>query len=793
MNLLETQNSIADARTRRHPHALKCLVALGLLLCSGAPLAGAPIEYDRDVRPILSEHCYACHGPDAAHRKGGPEGGAGLRLDTQTGALADLGGAFAVVPGKPQESELVDRITTDDRDELMPPPKHRKPLSPGQKRTLVQWIGQGAKWSDYWAYVPPRRPPTPEVGNRRWGRNFIDAHLLSRLEAEGLEPAPPADRRTLIRRLSFDLTGLPPTRAQVEQFVADRRPDAYARLVERLLESPHHGERMAMHWLDLVRFADTVGYHGDQDHNITPYRDWVIQAFNDNMPFDRFTVEQLAGDLLPDTGIDQKVASGYNRLLQTSHEGGVQPREYLAIYAADRVRNLSAVWMGATLGCAQCHDHKFDPYTTRDFYSMVAFFADVDESQHFKKGSNSLPTKRPPEIKVLSRAAREEAGRLDRRLAELAKQIAALGGAKTDAAAKLRGEVADLKKRRAELEKTARLTMVTAAIEPRTIRILPRGNWLDDTGPVVKPAVPAFLGSVGVTDRRPTRLDLARWFASRENPLTARAFVNRLWAVFFGVGISKRLDDLGAQGEPPVHPRLLDALAVEFMDEGWDIRHMIRLIVTSSAYRQSSLVPSRLREMDPENRMVSRQSRYRLPAEMVRDNALATSGLLVPEIGGPSVKPYQPTGYYQHLNFPERRYQHHGDARQWRRGLYVHWQRQFLHPMLKAFDAPSREECAADRPISNTPLGALALLNDPTFVEAARAFAARILSAGGSGDDARIVWAFGEATGRPADRGERAILTRLLVSHRAGFKADPAAARKLAGVGLAKAPAGVDP
>jgi len=503
----------------------------------------------------------------------------------------------------------------------------------------------------------------------------------------------------------------------------------------------------------------------------------VIDAFNRNLPFDQFTREQLGGDLLPDAGIDQKIASGYNRLLQTSHEGGVQPKEYLAIYGADRVRNVSAVWMGATVGCAQCHDHKYDPYTAKDFYAMQAFFADVDEAQHFKVGSNSLPTKRPPEIKVLNRVDRE-------RLATLERELAAAAEA----------EQADLKAGIAALKKRERTTMITVAIKPRDTRVLPRGNWLDDSGELVEPAIPSFMGTVSAgagSTNRATRLDFANWLtdADQAGGLTARVFANRFWALFFGSGLSRSLDDFGGQGQPPrVHAALLDQLALEYLESGWDTKALIKTMVTSRAYRQSSVVDRAAFAADPHNELLARQSRYRLPAEMIRDNALAVSGLLVDELGGPSAKPYQPAGYYKHLNFPTRKYKHHADERQWRRGVYVHWQRQFLHPMLKAFDAPTREECSAERPRSNTPTAAMVLLNDPTFVEAARAFGARIVELEGD-DAAKVRAAFVMATSREPSTKEAAILADLLASNRTSYRADPAAAKALLETGQAASPA----
>ncbi len=751
---------------------MKCLLAVcGLLaLAAGAAAADRPVDFNRDVRPILSDKCFACHGPDEKQRK------ADLRLDTQDGA------AEVITPGKPAESEMVRRITAADESERMPPKKSGKALTPAEVALLRRWVAEGAAYKVHWAYVPPTRHPIPEVKDATWPLNWVDRFVLARLEKEGLRPSPEADKVTLVRRLYFDLTGLPPKPEEVDAFVADADPQAYERLVDRLLASERYGERMAVYWLDLVRYADTVGYHGDQDHNASPYRDWVIDAFNRNLPFDRFTREQLAGDLVPDSGVDQKIASCYNRLLQTSHEGGVQPKEYLAIYAADRVRNLSGVWMGATVGCAQCHDHKYDPYTQRDFYSLAAFFADVDEEKHLRgAGTDTVPTKRPPEIPVHTRRERERLAELGARIAELEKQDGEAAKA----------ELAALTKDRDALKKP-RLVMVTQAVAPRTIRVLPRGNWMDDSGPVVEPAVPAFLGKLAVSGRRANRLDLANWLTDPEHGvggLTARVFVNRLWYLFFGVGLSKSLDDFGGQGEPPAHPELLDNLAVEFASD-WDVKRMVKLLVTSRAYRQSSLEPPALRERDPENRLYARQSRFRLAAEFVRDNALSIAGLLVLDVGGVPAKPYQPAGYYRHLNFPKREYKADTDSRQWRRGVYVHWQRQFLHPMLKAFDAPSREECTAQRPRSNTPLAALVLLNDPTFVEAARVFAERVMT---KGDDAeRVEYAFRQATDRKPDGVERGALLELLGKERARYKAYPKAADELAHTGLVPVPEDLD-
>jgi hypothetical protein len=748
------------------------------------------VDFNRDIRPILSDRCFHCHGPD---RKSKEAEETDLRLDLPESVFDEHG---AIEPGDADGSELMARIISDDPDLRMPPASSHKPaLTTVEIERFRLWIEQGAEYQPHWAYVAPKNWPDPEVKGKNWPASWIDRFVLARLDAEGLRPSKEADRVTLIRRLSFDLTGLPPSPNEVDAFVNDKSPDAYKKLVDRLLDSPHYGERMAIWWLDLVRYADTVGYHGDQDHNVSPYRDWVIWALNENMPFDQFTRWQLAGDLLATEASannsnsseeimsDMRLASAYNRLLQTSHEGGVQLKEYRAIYRADRIRNLSQVWMGATMGCSQCHDHKYDPYTTHDFYSIGAFFADIDDEEHLRnqyKGLNTLPTRRLPEMDLLSPLDRQRAKALDRQLAT-EKEEAEL--------ARLQAERAAIKPRR---------VMVSASSKPHEVRVLPRGNWLDETGEIVPPAVPQFLGKTDSGDRRATRLDLANWLTTSHEKggvaaLTTRVQANRFWALLMGGGIAAVLDDFGGQGEPPVHPELLDRLGLEFLQSGWDIKHMMKLIVMSRTYRQSSVSTPALRKRDPNNRLYACQSRPRLPAEMIRDNALAISGLLARDLGGPSVKPYQPAAYYSHLNFPKRKYQHQTGRGQWRRGLYVHWQRQFLHPMLRAFDAPTREECTAQRPISNTPTAALNMLNDPTFVEAARVFAARIVREGGASDADRLKWAFRQTVSRDPNDLELGLLAKLLAMHREHFDSHPDEARKTQSAGSTPVAEGLEP
>jgi hypothetical protein len=966
------------------------------IIASGAdePLP-AVIQFNRDVRPILSENCYTCHGPDAGKRE------ADLRLDTESGLFGRGAKTQPVVPDKLESSELIRRVVATTPEHLMPPADSGKKLTPREIAILKKWVEQGAKWEGHWAFIKPTRPALPEASEAGFSRNDIDRFILTRLRTAGLTHAAEADKVTLIRRLSFDLTGLPPTVDEVDRFVADTSQDAYEKLVERILQSPHFGERMAQYWLDLVRFADTAGYHSDNPRDITPYRDYVINAFNDNMPFDRFTVEQIAGDLLPSPTIWQKVASGYNRLLQTTEEGGAQAKEYTAKYSADRVRNVSSVWMGATMGCAECHDHKYDPFTQRDFYSMAAFFADVQETavgrrepgmpvpsaadekelariageataaqkklddavlkfiasnpkwdeadfaawtvlapidlkvqgeSHLQKqedgsvrstgkssaqetyvltmdsaakltglrieamADESLPAKGPglapngnfvlTEIKVLllgendktlpvkltrtitdhsqsghdvstaidgkdntgwavlpqigqsheavvefsepiapgrftvtlefkSQFAQHGIGRLrisgtgtempasrwapptlqtvlaksnDQRSETEKGQLIAFFKEKSTRFQPLRDSVQRWNQERENYSKTIPASLITIAGPPRVVRMLPRGNWQDDSGEIVSPAIPAVFGAITANNGRATRLDLANWLISSDNPLPSRVFVNRTWRLFFGNGLSKSLEDIGSQGEWPTHPELLDWLAVEFRESGWNVKHLIRLMVTSGAYRQNSVQSRGARTLDPFNRLLSAQNRVRLDAELIRDNALTISGLLSPRIGGESDKPYQPEGYWEFLNFPRRNWEADRGERQYRRGLYTWWQRSFLHPSLMAFDAPSREECTADRPRSNTPQQALTLLNDPTYVEAARVFAARILKEGGETDESRLAWAFRRAVSRAPHADELAILQKLLAKHRDEFKANAPSAELLPKTGQAPVP-----
>jgi hypothetical protein len=753
------------------------LIAVNLLLVTAAGRAEPTLEFNRDIRPILSNNCFLCHGPDKTHRK------ANLRLDVENDVYGDRGdGVRVLVPGRPMESDLYVRMVTHDADKKMPPAKAKKMVTAKELATVKRWIEEGAKYQKHWSLMPPVKIEPPAVKNQTWLRNAIDRFILARLEKEGIAPSPEADRRTLLRRLSFDLTGLPPTPEEVDAFLADKSSDAYEKVVKRLLASPHFGERMAVYWLDLVRFADTGGYHSDNHRDITPYRDWVIDAFNKNMAFDRFTVEQLAGDLLPNADRSQKIASGYNRLLQTTEEGGAQAKEYAAKYFADRVRNVSTVWLGLTLGCTECHNHPYDPFTTKEFYQLGAFFVDIQERAVGRQTQTPLPT---PEQEV----------RIKEFDAKIAAAQAGVVMAKADTesgpkAVKVAEDaVKQLQKQRDDFLKSTPQTLVSMTGPVRPIHILPRGNWLDESGEVVSPGTPVSLPPLKFDGKRPTRLDLARWVVAPDNPLPARVFVNRLWMLTFGQGLSKVLDDLGSQGPLPSHPELLDWLATEFNAKR-DVKAMIELIVTSNTYRQSSVVRRDLRQRDPYNQLVARQGRFRLDAEFVRDNALAVSGLLVPKIGGASVKPYQPAGYWRYLNFPTREWQHDKNENQYRRGLYTYWQRTFLQPSLLAFDAPTREECTVDRPRSNTPQQALVLLNDPTYVEASRALAERVLKR--DGDEARIRLAFRLALQRSPDGDEIRIVGELARKQREHYRANAKDAAAFVRIGERPATSAVD-
>ena len=736
----------------------------------------ARIEFNRHIRPILAENCYKCHGPDKNTRE------AELRLDQRAEAIKMHNGYAAIAPKKSADSEMIRRIASGDPDEIMPPPKSGKHVTPEQLELLKHWIDQGADYQPHWSLIAPVAPALPEVRDQNWPRGPIDRFVLARLEQEGLKPAPEADRRTLIRRVTLDLTGLPPTPAEVRAFLADDAPDAYEKRVDRLLASPRHAEQMARQWLDLARFADTNGYQYDQERTQWPWRDWVIDAFARNMPFDQFTIEQLAGDLLPGAEPMQILATGLNRNHGITVEGGVIDEEYRVEYVMDRVNTTSTIWLGLTVGCSRCHDHKFDPISRKEFYQFYAFFNQVDE-----KGMNGFD----PRISVLSPLQAKDLEEIDQQIAPKQRALRepptadAAGPNGIEARKRLQHELDMLLKRRKAYEGTTVRTLIMRdRAQPRETFMLERGQY-DQLGEKVTAGVPAALPPLSAEGPR-NRLALARWLVDPKHPLTARVAVNRYWLRYFGTGLVKTVEDFGTQGEWPSHPELLDYLATEFVRSGWDVRQMQRLIVTSATYRQSAAATAEVRERDPENRLLARGPRLRLEAEEIRDTVLAVSGQLVEKVGGPSVYPYQPAGLWMELNnregFSKEYPQGKGDDL-YRRSMYTFWKRTVPPPVMQTFDAPNREVCVARRSRTNTPLQALAMMYSPQSVEAARHLAARMLREGGDTTAQRIAWAVVAATAREPEPADAATLLALYETQHAAFAKDRAAALKLLSVG----------
>jgi hypothetical protein len=790
---------------------------LSLFLTASQAAAAAPkIDYSRDIRPILANHCWSCHGPDDSARE------ADLRLDSRAAALARRKkGKPAVVPGDPAGSGLISRIEAKKASRRMPPPEAKKPLSDRQKQLLRRWIEQGADFSRHWAFVPPRRPPVPEFRDAQDDiRNPIDAFVSAKRRAAGLAASPEADKTTLIRRVTLDLTGLPPTLQEVDAFLADTAPDAYEKLVERLLASPRYGEKMANLWLDLARFGDTSGYEYDSTRQMWMWRDWVINAYNRNLGFDQLTIQQLAGDLLPNPTTANKIASGFNRNTRFNEENGSDPEEFVVRYTVDRTSTLGQVWLGLTLGCAECHSHKYDPISHKEFYQLYAFFTGIKEPM--VSGNHNLPLPpllempRPEQVKELVYVKKDLAGfqaAIDAQLkniqyidwsilnekqpllsqkawekvagnnsnvpADVKAILRIPKGKRTHAQKKLlrdyyvrfvfrdardvfdplNKKIDELLARRKKIEQSIPYTLISEEMaKPRDAYVLVRGDF-QKRGEKVDRDVPGIFPPLP-KDAPRNRLGLARWLVSSGHPLTARVAVNRLWAQMFGAGLVKTVGDFGTQGELPSHPQLLDWLATEHMASGWDTKAMLKMMALSATYRQSSAVPVKVPEVDPGNRLLYRAARFRHGAEQVRDNALAIAGLLSGRIGGPSVMPYQPPDFYKGKYERWQWMVSQGDDA-YRRGMYTFWRRTSLHPMFALFDAPSREECTVLRARTNTPLQALVTLNDPTFVEAARVFAQRVLTVGPADLDGRIRFAFRTALARPPGEREVQVLTTL--------------------------------
>ncbi len=760
---------------------LASLMVASLTVVRQSAAADPAPSFTRDIKGILSNRCVRCHGPDAGSRHGGGDGG--LRLDTFAGATADLGGHAAIVAGKPDESEIIARITSDDPDIVMPPPEAGERLPAKQVDLLKRWIAAGAAYEPHWAYVTPKRPALPPVKNAAWPKNDIDRFILARLEAEGLTPQPEADRATLARRLALDLTGLPLSPEEIDAFVADRSSDAVEKLVDRLLAHDGYGEHMARQWLDLARYADSAGYADDPPRTIWGWRDWVVRAFDANMPFDEFTRRQIAGDLLPNATLDDRVATGFHRNTLTNSEGGTIDEEFRTVAIVDRVNTTMSTWMGTTIACCQCHDHKYDPLSQQEYFGLYAILNNTADEDR----KDETPVVRIPwgPIDARRAAVEQEIAEIQRQIPPPAKDVT-----EPPEFRPARDLVKSLRKKLDD-EKPATVPVLEelAGDKRRVTKLQHRGNW-QDLGPVVAESVPAVFPPPDVAEGgRLDRMLLAKWLVDPRNPLTARVVANRLWERLFGIGIVSTSEEFGSQGELPSHPELLDWLACELVDRGWDTKAIMRLMVTSAAYRQTSRATPELIARDPENRLVACGPRVRLSAEVIRDQALFAAGLLSRKKGGPSVHPPQPNvgltaafggGIDWKTSDGEDRY---------RRALYTTWRRSNPYPSMATFDAPSREVCTVRRPRTNTPLQALVTLNDPVYVEAAQALARRMVREGGSTAPERAGRGFRLVLARQPNAAEIDRLVRLHDDALAGFKNDPDDAKKMATDPLGPVPA----
>src|SRR5262245_7830002 len=749
---------------------LALLVVLTLLAIPGAAAepGGAKVDFNRDIRPVLSNRCHKCHGPDDKQRKGGTEG---LRLDIREQATSDLGGYAAIVPGDLKKSALIERITSTDVEERMPPKETGKPLTPREIDLLKRWVEQGAPYAQHWSYVKPVRPESPAVRQASWPRNEIDRFILARLEQERLTPLPAADHTALLRRVSLDLTGLPPSLEDLQKFSTS---DSYEAYVDKLLNSSAYGEHWARSWLDLARYADSAGYADDPPRTIWLFRDYVIQSLNANKPLDQFTVEQIAGDLLPEATDEQLTATAFHRNTLTNNEGGTNDEEFRNVAIVDRVNTTLAVWMGTTIACAQCHSHKFDPVTHAEYFQLFAFFNNTADAD--KKDESPLLERFSPEQV-------EQKAKLETEIAEVEKE---------EDKEKSKEKLAALKKKLGEIKpaKSVPIQRELPADKRRVTKLQYRGNYLD-LGPEATAGTPAVFPPLpeGATH---DRLALARWLVSPDNPLTARVFANRFWEQIFGIGLVATSEEFGSQGELPSHPELLDWLTTELMRLKWDQKAFLKMLVMSAAYRQSSRVTPELAARDPDNRLLARGPRVRLSAEMVRDQALAVSGLLSPKMFGPPVKPPQPTLGLNAAFGSGIDWQASSGEDKHRRALYTTWRRSSPYPSMTTFDAPNREVCTLRRSRTNTPLQALVTLNDPVYVEAAQALARRIVNDGGAATAGRIDFAFRVGLARSPTASEASRLKRLLDDSLADFRGDAEAAKKMATDPLGAAPEGAD-
>ncbi|WP_169975386.1 PSD1 and planctomycete cytochrome C domain-containing protein [Tautonia rosea] len=804
-------------------------VAVCLFVPASVP-AEEPIDFDRTIRPIFEAQCLGCHG--AEDRKGG------LLLTSRREALLPTdSGEPALVPGDPDGSELLHRVESNDELDRMPPSGDR--LTPTQIEAIRAWIAQGADWpgadeteTTHWAYVPPVRPSLPEVGDERWSGNPIDRFIRARLDDQGLEPSPEADRATLIRRLSLDLIGLPPTPEEVDAFLGDDRPDAYNRLVDRLIASPRYGERWATPWLDLARFADSNGFQRDGFRDVWPYRDWVVRALNADMPFDQFTIEQIAGDLLPDASIDQHIATGFNRGNPVNVEAGVDQEANRVNGVVDRVNAVSTVWLGSTIACAQCHNHKYDPITQREYYQLFAYFNNTPIETIFRTEGNtseldftgpSMEIPSPPEmivrrkeltdlrdglterIDTLSNRVWEDRLEWEEQLrndpdhrSELPKAVEEVLRIADEDRTKAQHqtikdhlladhpEVASARLQMAELDEQiealapARSLVMIELDEPRPTFVMKRGNFLDP-GAQVQPGVPEVFHPLP-PDAPKNRLGLAQWLVDPNNPLISRVAVNRAWLAFFGRALVSTPEDFGTQGARPSHPELLDWLAVEFVESGWSTKHLHRLIVTSRTYQQSSAISAELLELDPENALYARGSRFRLDAEMIRDNALHAAGLLTESMGGPPVFPPQPENIWRVTGLVDNTYRTSEGPDRHRRGLYTILRRSAPYPSFVAFDSSDRSQCLVQRSRTNTPLQALTLLNDPAYVEIAQALARRVMTEyPEDGFDDRLTRAFRLCLARKPTSSELESLANVWHGLHDRYADDPRATSALLG------------
>ncbi len=737
------------------------------ILVSHAALAADQLDFSREILPILSDKCFVCHGPDAKEKE--------LRLDSFEAATGDLGGYRAIDPDKPEASEILARL--HDKEDPMPPVDAEKQLTDVERLMLEKWVKQGGNYAKHWAFIPPAKAKS---------HDSIDGYVSAKLGKSDSTLAPEADRATLARRVAFILTGLPPEPEQLEYFLANKSPDAYEKFVGTMLESPRYGEHQARYWLDAVRYGDTHGLHLDNRRGIYPYRDWVVRALNDNLPLDDFITWQLAGDLLPNPTLAQEVATGFVRMNPTTSEGGVVPQEFQAKNNFDRTETLGTVFLGMTMSCSRCHTHKYDPIVHSEYYSLLAFFNSTAENPLDGNKYDYGPALKAPKDHTAWdawEAAHQEALTLLEPLGNDAKpwRERLLALSKQDSQPKAR----ELAKRLTDLEADFTTTLVARELDkPRPTKLLLRGEYNQPAGEVLQPDVPAVLGALPSEAPR-NRLGLTQWLTSREHPLVSRVLINRVWQRVFGDGLVRTPEDFGVQGEQPTHPELLDWLAVELQESGWDLKHMVRLMVTSQTFKQESIWRKDI--ADPENRLFARGPSFRLDAEVLRDVALWASELLDPHMGGEGMKPYQPSGLWSALAHPgsnTKKYERDKKELLYRRSLYVYWKRTSPHPMMTLFDAPNREASCVQRSRSSTSLQSLALLNETQRLEMGRMLAERLLREG-SNDAERLDRLFTLLASRTPTATERQTCDGLINAMRERFQSDAESAKALVSVGEA--------